>query len=108
MANTENRASAWDNLAISMGQRFEDGFWNRNYVDNIKNAWKGEFENLPFIRHFQSSDGRLVYVNNKAYHSIAVAVAKWKAAQAIQDQLRKLLDFQNNKAKKEQKIIRID
>lgn len=107
MANTENRASAWDNLAISMGQRFEDGFWNRNYVDNIKNAWKGEFENLPFIRHFQSSDGRLVYVNNKAYHSIAVAVAKWKAAQAIQDQLRKLLDFQNNKAKKEQEANRL-
>lgn len=101
MAEKEN-TSAWDNLAVSMGRGFEDGFWDRHYGDNIKNTWKSEFENLPLIRHFQSSDGKLIYVNNRAYHSIAVAVAKWKAAQAIQDQLRKLLDFQNNKAKQEQ------
>lgn len=89
MAGTANN-SAWNNLTTSLGRGFEDGFWDRRYDDNLWNMWKEEFGSFPFVRHF-INNGKLVYVNNRAYHSIFVEVAKIKAAQAIKERLAEAL-----------------
>lgn len=103
MAETENKPSVWDNLQASLKRGYDDDFWKRHYGDNIKDTWKKELGNLPFARYFQNSDGKLIYVNNRAYHSIAVAIAKWKAAEAIQKELSELLDFRKRQQQKSQK-----
>lgn len=94
MADTTNN-SVWNNLAAST---------QPSYKDN----WKAEFENIPLIRHFINDGGKLIYSNNKAYHSISVQKAKQWAADKAREWVQTQLDeLRNGKTKEEQKT-RID
>ena len=90
MADTTNN-SVWNNLAAST---------QLSYKDN----WKAEFENIPLIRHFINDGGKLIYSNNKAYHSISVQKAKQWAADKAREWVQTQLDeLRNGKTKEEQK-----